>query len=230
MLVRFLLGDRRRLVAGAADEAQHLGHVAHQVPGVLVHFHLHQHVAGVELALALALLAVAHLDHFFGRHQDLAELGFQAVALDAILQRLGHPMLEVRIGVHHIPAQCHAVQPPCPVSSSSPRPATDRAPRRTGPRSPRSRTPPRVVVMRLLPARPDHLAQLDARIEHETPEAPAVLDQANTAMPSTRPASIASQRCAGCDAQHVIAGDTGDHQRDRRRHLGLSTPESAACS
>src|SRR5690606_9399689 len=65
-LVGLALADRGRLVAGAADETEHLGHIAHQMPGGLIHFHLHQHVAGIELALALALLALAHLDHLFG--------------------------------------------------------------------------------------------------------------------------------------------------------------------
>jgi hypothetical protein len=45
---------------------------------VLVHLHLHEHVARVELALALALLAVAHLDDFLGRDEDLAELALEA--------------------------------------------------------------------------------------------------------------------------------------------------------
>src|SRR5712671_1365084 len=115
-LVGFLVRDRRRLLRRAADEAEHLGDIAHQVPGLLVHLHLHQHVAGIELALALALLAVAHLDDFFRRHQDLAEARLESGAPDALLERLGHPVLEVRIGVHHVPPERHH-QLPCPVIS-----------------------------------------------------------------------------------------------------------------
>jgi hypothetical protein len=46
------------------------------VPGVFVHFHLHEHIAREEFAVGLALLTVAHFHHFFGRHQNFAELRF----------------------------------------------------------------------------------------------------------------------------------------------------------
>src|SRR5256714_352347 len=114
-LVGLLVGDRRGLLRRAADEAEHLGDIAHQMPGLLVHLHLHQHVAGIELAFALALLAVAHLDDFLRGHQDLAEATLEPGALDALLERLRHPVLEVRIGVHHVPPERH--QLPCPVIS-----------------------------------------------------------------------------------------------------------------
>jgi hypothetical protein len=74
------------------------------VPGLLVHVHLHQDIAGIELALALAALAIAHLDHLFGGDEDLAELVFEPVSLDALTERLGDAMLEVRIGVDYVPA------------------------------------------------------------------------------------------------------------------------------
>jgi hypothetical protein len=77
------------LLGGAADEAHHLR--AFPSPGARSMrrdprpwVHLHEHVAREELALALALLAVAHLDDFFGRHEDLAELGLEPVRRDAI--------------------------------------------------------------------------------------------------------------------------------------------------
>jgi hypothetical protein len=74
------------------------------VPGLLVHVHLHEDIAGIKLALALAALAVAHLHHFFGGDEDLAELVFETVAFDALLERLRNAMFEVRIGVNHVPA------------------------------------------------------------------------------------------------------------------------------
>src|SRR6185437_2292558 len=113
-LVRLLVGDGGGLLRRAADEAEHLGDVPHQVPGLLVHLHLHQHVAGVELALALALLAVAHLDDFLGRHQDLAEALVEPGTRDALLQRLRHTVLEIRVRMHDVPSQRH-VHPPWPV-------------------------------------------------------------------------------------------------------------------
>src|SRR5262249_9128305 len=91
----FPVADPGRPLRGPTDEAQPLRHIAHQVPGLLVHLHLYQHVAGIELALALALLAVAHLDDLFGRNENLAETLAEPGALDALLERIGHAMLEI---------------------------------------------------------------------------------------------------------------------------------------
>src|SRR5687767_8145944 len=107
----FLLGNRRGLGGGAADEAGHLVGVLHQVPGVVVHLHLDQHVAGEELALRHVLLAALHLDDLLHRHQDLAELVGHAGAVDAVFERALHRFLEPGIGVHHVPALAHFFQP-----------------------------------------------------------------------------------------------------------------------
>jgi hypothetical protein len=76
----FGFGDRRRAVLGAADETGDLVGVLHQVPGVVTHDHLDQHIAREELALGGLLLAVLDLDHFFHRHQDATELVLHAGA------------------------------------------------------------------------------------------------------------------------------------------------------
>jgi hypothetical protein len=55
-------------------EAGDLGRALDQVPGVVVHVHLDQHIARKELSLRNGLLAVFHFDDFFDRHQDLTEL------------------------------------------------------------------------------------------------------------------------------------------------------------
>jgi hypothetical protein len=102
-----LFGDRGGLGGGAADEARDLVGVLHQVPGVVVHLHLDQHVAGKELALRHVLLAALHLDDLLHRHEDLAELVGHARAVDAVLERLAHGLLEARIRVHHVPALAH---------------------------------------------------------------------------------------------------------------------------
>src|SRR5690606_15868832 len=102
-----LLGDRRRLVGGTADEAHDARGVLDQVPGRLVHFHLNQHVTRKELALALALLAVAHFHHFFGGHENLAELLFHPGQLDALDQRAHDMLLVSRVGMHHVPTLSH---------------------------------------------------------------------------------------------------------------------------
>src|SRR5690606_10446897 len=111
---RLALADRRRLVAGAADEPEDLRHLFHEMPGLVVHFHLYEHVAREELALALAALAFPHLDDLLGRHENLAELVLEPVALDPLLERLLHLVLVVRVRVDDVPLQRHAVSPPGP--------------------------------------------------------------------------------------------------------------------
>jgi hypothetical protein len=63
-----------------------LGRALDQVPGVVVHVHFDQHIAGEELPLGNALLAVLHFDHFLDRNQHLAELVLHAGASDALEQ------------------------------------------------------------------------------------------------------------------------------------------------
>src|SRR5580765_1550528 len=100
----FLLGNRGGLGRRAADEAGHLVGVLHQVPGVVVHLHLDEHVAGEELALRHVLLAALHLDDLLHRHEDLAELVGPAGAIDPVLERTLHRLLEAGVGVHDVPA------------------------------------------------------------------------------------------------------------------------------
>src|SRR6185369_10697326 len=106
--LRLALRDRRGLVAAAADEPEHLRNLFHEVPRLVVHLHLHEHIAREELALALAALPFAHLDHFLGRHEDLAELVLETRATHAVDQRALHLVLVVRICVHDEPLQGHA--------------------------------------------------------------------------------------------------------------------------
>src|SRR3984893_1290898 len=97
-----LLGDGGR-GGGVADESGDLGRVLHQVPGAVVQLHLHQDVAGKELALGGALLALHHLDHVLHRDQNVAEELLERVLLDALLERLLRLVLEARVRVHHVP-------------------------------------------------------------------------------------------------------------------------------
>src|SRR5882672_10936328 len=104
-VLHFLVADGRGLPAvRSADETCDLGRVLHQVPGVVGHVHLDEHVAREELPLGDILLAALHLDHFLGGHQDLAELLLHAGAVDPVEQRLLHRLLEARIGMDHVPA------------------------------------------------------------------------------------------------------------------------------
>src|SRR6266540_3415725 len=114
--VDFLLRDRRRFVGRAADESRHLRRALHQVPGVVGHFHLNEHVAGKELALRDRPRAVLHLHHFLDWYQDLAELLGHARTLDTLGQRALDALLKSGVGVDDEPL--FAAHPsPRPVTS-----------------------------------------------------------------------------------------------------------------
>src|SRR6185437_1535920 len=97
------LGDRSRAIRRATDTTGHLRRALHEVPGVVGHLHLDQHVAREELALGNRLLAALHLDHFLDRDQDLAELLLQLGTPDPLGERALHAFLESRVRVHHVP-------------------------------------------------------------------------------------------------------------------------------
>ena len=74
------------LVGGAAYEPQYFGSFFDQVPGLIVHFHLHQDITREELPLAVALLAFAHLHDLLHRYQDLSELILHPMAHYALFE------------------------------------------------------------------------------------------------------------------------------------------------
>src|SRR5690606_21754256 len=113
-LLDLLLGDRGRLVGGTADKARDLGRGLHQVPRLVVHFHLDEDVTREELALGDRFLAGAHFDDLFDRHEDLPEAVLHARPIYAIDQRALHGLLEARIGVNHIPTLAHITSNPEP--------------------------------------------------------------------------------------------------------------------
>ncbi len=73
------------------------------MPELIVHLHLDQHVSGIEQPLAGNFLAGAQLHHFLGGDQDLADLVGEAERLGAALERIGHLLLEARVGVDDVP-------------------------------------------------------------------------------------------------------------------------------
>src|SRR5690348_13093138 len=101
--VDVLLRNRRRLVGRAADEPGDLRRALHQVPRIVGHLHLYQHVAGKELPLRDRPRPVLHLDHFLDGNEDLAELIGHAGALDPLSERALHALLESGVGMHHVP-------------------------------------------------------------------------------------------------------------------------------
>ncbi len=79
--------------------------------GLIGHVHLHQHVAGEELALGVHLAAAAHLGDALLRHEDVLEELGQAALGRALTDGLGHLVLEVRIGVNDVPLLRHGGLP-----------------------------------------------------------------------------------------------------------------------
>src|SRR5215470_17550317 len=108
--LRFRVRDRHGLVVGA-EEARHLRRVLDVVIGLVGEFHLHQHVAGKELPLGVDLAAPPHLHDLFGRHHDLVEQVLEVALLGLLANGFGHLALEVRVGVHDVPALGHGFGP-----------------------------------------------------------------------------------------------------------------------
>src|SRR3972149_11773441 len=106
-VLHFLLRNGRRLGRGAANKTRHFRRALDQVPGVVGHFHFDQHIARKELALGNVFLTAFHLDDFFHRYQNLAELVLHAGARDAIDQCALHGFLKAGVGVHHVPFLAH---------------------------------------------------------------------------------------------------------------------------
>jgi hypothetical protein len=56
------------------------------MPQLVVHFHLDQHIAGIQHALAGDFLAGAQFHNFFGGDQDLADLRRESECFGAAAQ------------------------------------------------------------------------------------------------------------------------------------------------
>ena len=97
-------GNRRWPVLRTADESGDLVRVLDQVPAVVSHLHLDQHIARKEAALRHGFLAVLQLDHFLHRHQDAAELVLQLGTVDSLAKVALNRLLHAGIGVNNIPA------------------------------------------------------------------------------------------------------------------------------
>jgi hypothetical protein len=102
----FRFRNRHRLVVGA-EEAGDLGRILDEVVRLIGHLHLHQHVAGEELALGVHLAAAANLDDLLGRHEDFVEQVRQAGRLGLLPDGVGNLALEVGIRVDDVPLLVH---------------------------------------------------------------------------------------------------------------------------
>src|ERR671910_3369014 len=94
--------ERERLLPGAHD----LGdprRLANELPGRVVHVHVHEDVSG-ELALNRGdLLAVLDLDDALGRDADLTEVPLKTHGVDPALQRCAHLVLMTRVCIYDVP-------------------------------------------------------------------------------------------------------------------------------
>src|SRR2546426_9447075 len=97
------VGEWRRLVP-AAHEARDAWRVAHDVPRVVAHDHLDEHIAREHLLLHRVPLAVLDLDLFLGGHENLEDLVAHVHRVDAMLEVRLHLVLVARIRVDHVPA------------------------------------------------------------------------------------------------------------------------------
>src|ERR1017187_5639130 len=96
-------GTQRHRGRSPAHKARDARRVLYFVPQRVVHFHFHQHVAGIDQTLAGDLFAVTQLHHFFGRNQNLSDLIGKSEGVGAGAQRFLHLVLESRIGVDDVP-------------------------------------------------------------------------------------------------------------------------------
>src|SRR6185312_10751709 len=107
---RLGLRDRHR-PALAAQESGDLRRVLDEMPSLVGQIHLHQDVAGKELALRADLGAALDLDNFLGRHQHFLEFLGHALLLGLFADRLRDFLLEAGIDVDDIPASGHDSAP-----------------------------------------------------------------------------------------------------------------------
>src|SRR5581483_6016980 len=110
--VYLALADGRGPHRGATNKARHLRSVLHQMPAVVGHFHLDEHVARKKLAFANVLLAAFHLDDLFHGYENLPETVLHSRALDSLFERACDALLETRIGVNNVPTLRHQAPPP----------------------------------------------------------------------------------------------------------------------
>src|SRR5260221_12460203 len=98
---------KRRRRSGRADKAGDPRRVAHDVPGVFVQIHFHQHVARIRHARSDHFLAAAHFDDVFRGNQHAADFVLQAEGGHTALQAFLDLLLEARIRVNDVPLHRH---------------------------------------------------------------------------------------------------------------------------
>src|SRR6266508_3039493 len=113
------LGVRNRLgLVVGAEKSRDLRRVLDEVIGLIREIHLHQHVAGEELALGVDLLPAAHFHDLFGRHHYLVEQMLEVALFGLLTDRIGDLALEIRIRLDDVPMlvghSARLLHPPMP--------------------------------------------------------------------------------------------------------------------
>src|SRR5262249_31521906 len=80
--------ERHRVDAGT-DESGDARRVAHDVPRLVIYYHIHQHVAGVDLFLLLDAAAAFNLYRFLRRDDHLEYFIGESQRLDALFEVAG---------------------------------------------------------------------------------------------------------------------------------------------
>jgi hypothetical protein len=106
-----MVADRRRLDAAAAKKPGDLGGVLDEVPRLVVHIHLYQHIAREKFAFRADLGAAFDFDDLLGRDEDFLELIGKPLLLGLLADRGRDLLLKTRINVDHVPAACHLQRP-----------------------------------------------------------------------------------------------------------------------
>ncbi len=99
----FALRNRLRLAIAAQEASDFLG-VLHQMPGLVVEFHFHQHIAGEEFAFGGDFLAAANFDDLFSRYDDFFELIGDVILRELFADGLRYLLLEAGVRMYAIPA------------------------------------------------------------------------------------------------------------------------------
>jgi hypothetical protein len=84
-----------------------LGVLLDQVPGIVVHFHFDQHVAGEELALGMLFWPPFISTTSSTGTRIWPKAFLHTLTLNALDQGALHALLEAGIGVNHVPALAH---------------------------------------------------------------------------------------------------------------------------
>jgi len=107
-LLGFLFGNRDRPIV-RSEKARDLRRVLDHREDLIGQLGLDQDVTGEKLPLGIDLATTTHLDHLLGGYENLFELVGEPFLAGLLLDRFGHLLLEIGIGVDDVPAGGHEI-------------------------------------------------------------------------------------------------------------------------